>query len=343
MKKKYGFIVLVACFINIIFCEDINEKFNYYIRNFDGSYELKNIESPDNIKIDLFSYEYKKEVSVTGFYYKSKRIKFIDTLLNKKISKTVYYDYNTGKPIFKKTYNYTEDGILRTIEVEHINDQKIQNKYFIKFIFIENKKGLFDYYAYRYSKWNSGVSRYSFSKGVFDKNFRPLNIISENIECVGSVMEAQKFIERFDYREDGYNYYIYLKNIKTPIFIKTETKKGNNIYTNITSYNINGDWHDSYVLKNFKDREIAILQDFDQKPYIKETKKIIFEKNLKVLIPVEPSQEYDFIFSSEDEEVYFKDNKIIDSVLILYFDIYHKNFLHDFPIFSDKQFISRKK
>lgn len=342
MKKKYNLIIFFVCILQIINCEDDNEKFNYYQRYFDGTYELKNIGYTDDIKFDLFSYEYKKNSWVKGFYYKSERVKFIDILLNNKISKTIYYDYDTEKPIYQKTYDYTKSGILRSMEVKSIYDESLENNRVIRFVFIQREDGFFNYYAYRYGNWQNGVGLYSYSEGLFDKNFRPLNITSNNIEKTDSKIDVKKIIEKFKYRNNGYTYYLYMNKIRHPIFIKTETQENENTYINVNIYNLQGEWYESYLFKKFKDHEILITQDFYQSGFVEENSKIILEKELMLLKPKDQVSTYDSVLISNDEKVYFKDGEFIKSLLILYFDIYYKNYLFEFPFFSDKQFIVRK-
>lgn len=342
MKKKYNLIIFFVCILQIINCEDDNEKFNYYQRYFDGTYELKNIGYTDDIKFDLFSYEYKKNSWVKGFYYKSERVKFIDILLNNKISKTIYYDYDTEKPIYQKTYDYTKSGILRSMEVKSIYDESLENNRVIRFVFIQREDVFFNYYAYRYGNWQNGVGLYSYSEGLFDKNFRPLNITSNNIEKTDSKIDVKKIIEKFKYRNNGYTYYLYMNKIKHPIFIKTETQENENTYINVNIYNLQGEWYESYLFKKFKDHEILITQDFYQSGFVEENSKIILEKELMLLKPKDQVSTYDSVLISNDEKVYFRDGEFIKSLLILYFDIYYKNYLFEFPFFSDKQFIVRK-
>ena len=81
---RYVFIFLIFINTTALFTEDIQNNFNYYVRHFDGSYELDSI-SNEKLTIPLFSYQYFKDsdrACIKGLYYGSDKVKFIDTVQN---------------------------------------------------------------------------------------------------------------------------------------------------------------------------------------------------------------------------------------------------------------------
>ena len=95
MKMRHIFIFLFFISVTNLFSESIKDTFNYYVRHFDGSYELDSI-SNEELKMPLFSYQYLKDADheyIKGLYYGSDKVKFIDTVQNNKIYRTVYYDF----------------------------------------------------------------------------------------------------------------------------------------------------------------------------------------------------------------------------------------------------------
>ena len=92
---RHIFIFLFFISVTNLFSESIKDTFNYYVRHFDGSYELDSI-SNEELKMPLFSYQYLKDADheyIKGLYYGSDKVKFIDTVQNNKIYRTVYYDF----------------------------------------------------------------------------------------------------------------------------------------------------------------------------------------------------------------------------------------------------------
>jgi hypothetical protein len=74
MKKC---ILIVLLFLMAIFKATSVEKYNYYLRNNDGTFIMKNIDEKD---INFFSYFLSKDnnnETVTGYYYNTNNVKFI--------------------------------------------------------------------------------------------------------------------------------------------------------------------------------------------------------------------------------------------------------------------------
>ena len=137
---RYVFIFLIFINTTALFTEDIQNNFNYYVRHFDGSYELDSI-SNEKLTIPLFSYQYFKDSDrecIKGLYYGSDKVKFIDTVQNNKIYKTVYYDFFTNEVLFEKRYSYSEEGVLTFMEIDCVTTEDKKGKSYVRFSFIKD-------------------------------------------------------------------------------------------------------------------------------------------------------------------------------------------------------------
>ena len=344
MGMKYVFIFLTFIHVTAIFGEDIQNNFNYYVRHFDGSYELDSV-SNEKLKIPLFSYHYFKDSNheyIKGLYYGSDKLKFIDTVQNNKIYKTVYYDFFTNEVLFEKRYTYTEDGVLTFMEIDSVTTEDKKGKAYARFSFIKDEQEDFNYTAYRLAEYDIGITgTYAYSDGKFGKNFQPLTIYSTIIKKYKLDIESMKVIEKYRYDENGSIYDVYIDGSEFPVYKRTDLMLDNGTCTNITMYFENGIWDSSYLLKNLPESEIEIYSDVLQNSIENENIKIPIKGNVRILKKHDLLQTYDSELICQDEKVYLKDEKPVKSLLTIFNDIYTDEFRLSHALFSDRIYFSR--
>ena len=343
MKMRHIFIFLFFISVTNLFSESIKDTFNYYVRHFDGSYELDSI-SNEELKMPLFSYQYLKDADheyIKGLYYGSDKVKFIDTVQNNKIYRTVYYDFFTNEILFEKRYTYSEEGSLTFMEIDSVTTEDKKGKAYARFSFIKDEQGTFNYTAYRLAEYGSITGTYAYSEGKFDKDFRPLTIYSTIIKKHKLDTGVIKAIEKYQYDEAGTVYDIYIDGSKFPVYKRTDLILDNGTCTNITMYFDNGIWESSYLLKNLSETEIEIYSDVLQNSIEKENIKTPIKGNVRILKVQNLLQRYDSELICEDEKVYLKDDKPVESLLTIFNDIYTDEFRLSHALFSDRIYFSR--
>jgi hypothetical protein len=95
------------------------DAFNYYYRNLDGTYILKNIDGREQ------GMEYPRYVTgetdggmfIKGYYYTTGILKFTDEIKNERIINTVYYD-KEGNAVYTRKNGYDANGMLISFEIE---------------------------------------------------------------------------------------------------------------------------------------------------------------------------------------------------------------------------------
>ena len=344
MGMKYVFIFLTFIHVTAIFGEDIQNNFNYYVRHFDGSYELDSI-SNEKLTIPLFSYQYFKDSDrecIKGLYYGSDKVKFIDTVQNNKIYKTVYYDFFTNEVLFEKRYSYSEEGVLTFMEIDCVTTEDKKGKSYVRFSFIKDEQGDFNYTAYRLAEYGVGITGiYSYSDGKFDKDFQPLSVNSRIIKKYKLQIQMDIVLEKYKYNEAGTVYDIYINNFEFPVYKRTDLRLDNGTCTNITMYFDNGIWESSYLLKNLPESEIEIYSDVLQNAIETENIKIPIKGDVRILKKHNLLQRYDSELICQDEKVYLKDGKPVESLLTIFNDIYTDEFRFFHILFSDRIYFSR--
>jgi hypothetical protein len=184
----YFLIVLFTATVHTVSAEDGLKIFNYYHRNRDGTFILETIDESD-LPVPLFRqkvlYSDDNIKSVTGFYYGTGKTKFIDEINKNKIVKSVYFD-EKGKEISAWQYHYMKDVLYnisirsvyrwpglngpgkleRRLHFEKDGDNNSNNFIFTEMSFIDI-----------YGDNNVlKLSNYSFNKGLFDENYKPVSL-----------------------------------------------------------------------------------------------------------------------------------------------------------------------
>ena len=180
------------------------QSFNYYSRNeITGSFVLMNIDGvPDEYKI---TYEL-KDNKVTGYYYDSSNVKFIDEVKDNRVQRTVYYDKKSASAIFEKNFYYNDNGDIKCVEF-CLTDSKNQNKYEAKYFF--RWEGLELVYNAYCSAHKGSVVQHAVSEGFFSAGYEPLEIHSEciYIEQKHNTSLFSSLDESFSYDAKGLHTY----------------------------------------------------------------------------------------------------------------------------------------
>jgi len=149
---------MFRCLIIIFFLTTsllFGENYNYYHRNYNGTFILENINFINKKGITIspvyFLNNSDEKHTITGYYYSTRIIKFIDVIEDNRIVSTVYYD-TQGNEILIKKYKY-EDKILKQYEIS-LKTQ--ENFYFCKNIFNYSNHGI-DFIAFRVIETNNDL------------------------------------------------------------------------------------------------------------------------------------------------------------------------------------------
>jgi hypothetical protein len=111
-KLFLGVFIISAVFI-------YGDTFNYYYRNLDGTYILKNIDSQEQ-KIEYSRYVSEETAGgrfIKGYYYTTEILKFVDEIENERVINTTYYD-KEGNVVYTRKNSYDANGILISFEIE---------------------------------------------------------------------------------------------------------------------------------------------------------------------------------------------------------------------------------
>jgi hypothetical protein len=95
------------------------DAFNYYYRNSDGTYILKNIGGQEQ-EIEYSRYVTEETAEgrfIKGYYYTTEILKFADEIKNECVINTTYYD-KEGNVVYTRKNSYGTNGILISFEIE---------------------------------------------------------------------------------------------------------------------------------------------------------------------------------------------------------------------------------
>jgi hypothetical protein len=218
------FIFMIATFRLCDVWAEGNEReafYNYYHRNPDGTFILEQIDV-SGIGVDLFSYKatYSGDAisAITGYYYQSDIVKFIDTVANNSVIKTKYFD-KSNSPVYTRINTYMSDGFMNSIAVTEKGLEETSRSW----IFFEKDTfgDSYNYYAVRVRDTSSfaeentdvpgnAISGYIVSEGRVNKNYQPLHAVSRvryptkkyDTEQYGISLPVHIF-EQYEYDTEG--------------------------------------------------------------------------------------------------------------------------------------------
>jgi hypothetical protein len=110
---KWVILFFVLVFSNVIILTG-DEIYNYYARKNDGTYDLKNIEEKD---ISYFRYNLSlgnNQKKITGYYYKTTKIKFVDLVEHDHIISTTYYNFD-NTILYQRKNSYKDNKIVLSV------------------------------------------------------------------------------------------------------------------------------------------------------------------------------------------------------------------------------------
>lgn len=144
--------------------------YNYYHRNeLTGSYQIENIEnSPEKY---LFSYS-KKDDKVIGYYYNSSIVKFIDVLDGNKIKKSTYYDKETGRVLYEKSFFYGENSEIKSFLYKQINEKSDVVYEMRSFFSKKDDKIIYNSTGFMI---NGTLEHHIIMEGLLTEDYRPLD------------------------------------------------------------------------------------------------------------------------------------------------------------------------
>jgi hypothetical protein len=245
MLLKRGVLVLAVVFFHLrgIYAQGNDREvfYNYYRRNLDGSFVLEQIDA-SAAGVELFRYKAvydsrNRMSTVTGYYYQSDDVKFIDTVMGNRIVKTEYFN-RFNPSVYTRTNSYGADGVMSSIAITHEYNGDSGNEINRIWIFFENDPLSinYDYYAIRVQESDYGVdgrsiidlpgasrimlgyavSKYMVSEGRVSREYQPLFVKSKLITRTKKLLiPISSFIfEWYSYDDKGNtaNYMLIAKN-----------------------------------------------------------------------------------------------------------------------------------
>lgn len=204
MKIKYSILILLSLFIYNLYANE--DGYNFYERDiFFGQYILtykENINSEINYKI-----EYSDErVVITGYYFNSNKIKFIDTYLNNKLVNTEYFS-KLEKKIFERTYKYDNEGRIILVET-NVRNENSKLKYLSKNYFeYSNKKINVNCFTnYSLTKNTKLENYYCMGNLILNNLYKPLVAHSKILISSDEKGDFLDISEKWNYKKAGYDY-----------------------------------------------------------------------------------------------------------------------------------------
>jgi hypothetical protein len=245
LLKKYVFLYLIVIsqLCNVWADENSNEiYYNYYHRNPDGTFILEQIDV-SGIGVDLFSYKVNYDnnviISITGYYYQSDVVKFIDTIQYDRIVNTKYFN-RFNPSVYTRVNLYRVDGFMSSVIITHEYGKDLKNgrneTSTARIFFEKDPLGLnYNYYAIRVQESDYGLlggwaffipgatvnaigntlGRYMVSEGQVNQNYQPLYISSKTITIPSKLLNpiSGELLEVYAYDSENNNVgYMYAIN-----------------------------------------------------------------------------------------------------------------------------------
>ena len=143
---------------------------------------------------------------VKGYYFDSEIIKFIDTYLNNKLSKTEYYS-KSGTKVFERSYIYNENEKILFIETNAVNEKtkfNYLNKIYFEYSNAEIKVNQITNYSLLKNKKQSTYN--CIENLILDENYSPK--VGNSKILVSSETESKliNVSEKWNYKKDGFSY-----------------------------------------------------------------------------------------------------------------------------------------
>ena len=302
MNKKLLLFILCLGISRVVFS---NEIFNYYEReNFSGKYVLSN--ETDEI-FSGFKYEL-KDNRITGYYFSSNIIKFIDKISEEKINSTVYFN-RSGEKIAEIQYFYDDDGKTKSIDFR-INDTVKKISYREKIFFSRAQENL-KYFSEQ--QFEGKFSQTVISDGTFSFDYFPILIRNKSIRMSNDIGIVDNFNEEYCYKNDGIHYQLFTgeqlqyEKIK---YIDSMLEKSYNDEKELETEKILN-YKDNKLVQTLIHKDSAIKNEFNFQRICKKIK-VQSEKDKSVTIITSLDEKIsiigDSIFSTLFIENFFEEN-----------------------------------
>lgn len=190
------------------------EEFNYYWRNnITGEYILDTLDLQNylNPQFKYKSNGNKQNMTITGFYYNSDSVKFIDEIQNGRIIKSTYFKKDNNTELYVKHFYYDDDMRPVHITIELRNDDTGLNNhytYFVSLFFTYTSKNNIAYKGVRRQKTRT-YEEYILSSGNFNLHYDPVTIKSTIMRIQGMNSAFFETTENFVQKDDEVIYECY--------------------------------------------------------------------------------------------------------------------------------------
>lgn len=361
VAKKFIFLFIIAALQTFNVWADGNGSeayFNYYRRNNDGTFVLGHIDAAE-AGVDLFSYKASSEGNVinavTGYYYKSDAVKFVDTINNNKIVQTEYFD-RFNKTVCTRINTYRIDGFMESVTITEFRGEDSTDEANKIWMFFEKDPFSRNYMYYAVRVWENVSpsdtldipniptkgyvpSGYMVSEGRVNGNYQPVVVTSKLFTRKEKDLSSSIITEMYMYDATGsmgeytafVNHRLYMTAARVVINDKTvkHVKDYYDIWGLRPAHNFlamqQGEYEAQYQFEG---------DDFDENetPHIK--RKIYIKEDLYIdrYVKQDTYEETgEFVIFCSDEQVSFKPGMEAPvSALNLSFDIFSDNtlFMH---------------
>jgi len=262
------FIAIIFFLPSLLF----GEEFNYYNRNRDGTFELKNIniefmEDMPAFPVYHFSAD-NEDQTIAGYYYSTDILKFIDVIEDDRLVSSIYFDIE-GHILYAKKYIY-DARRLKQIEIM----LRSVDRYYWSHSTIEYTDISVNFQSFRttemldfedHMRW---YRRYFVASGSLNSNLEPystdlISVLSNN----DASYAREHFTEKFTYNDNNsleeyklfnnedvivYSRRITFEDLKNIIIENYYDKQENIIHSKIIT-----------VINNVRTERVVIVPDFE--------------------------------------------------------------------------------
>lgn len=306
MKKRIVILLLCSCKFFLF-----SQSYNFYERNLmTGEIVYLNLDYETKFKYDVATNN--KQSIVTGYYYNSENIKFIDTLLESKIQKIEYFD-KTGNSLYTSTYRYDDKKLSSVTTVFKTN-----NKIFYSVSFDAMTKTFNSITHLEYQKDNDV---YKISEVKLDSNNRPVSGILKVFSSNGIKTDFSYVNEKWKYDDNKKTYQVLVNNQRVYCL------ENSNNCRKITNFQNGKEF--LVITESFDDKQENRIVILNGKKTVNGNYEVCFKtKTFKHLLDNDIQNKKREIFSVQDEFVFLTDEHVTTHQLLLPLDILEDNDFH---------------
>jgi hypothetical protein len=301
---------------------EIDEDYNYYHRNRDGTFLLEKLDETD-MPVPLFRYVVQRQdqdvKKISGLYYGTGKIKFIDNMEQDKIIRSEYFDFVTGASVFVRLNTYT-DGALSDVSISVTNTKWdiFQKRCF--FSQDPHNPELLHYMSYQILETSAAfrADKYLFLKGIFNKEYLPVEIETNAVALVresGQAFLQDVMRESYIYNDKG----LLTHWVREHSADKTKNQfsmeeSGTTITKKTEISNIYGEF--AYAIHEIRNGDNYSRQYIDpgrSGSFIENRRVRILKDDLMISYSTEDLDNAFFYIDSNDERVYFDKEHTVET------------------------------